>query len=499
MSIRRRKFLAATTAAAGTTLVGRAQAQQKPKSKPKRATSKSPDFRVAVIGVKSRGLHHINGLSKHLVGLCDVDSKILDDRTKRVEDKIDRKILKFTDYRKLVESDEIDAVSIATPNHTHCLIAIAACAAGKDVYCEKPVSHNVWEGRQLVNAAARYERIVQCGTQSRSSPALQEAVEFVRGGVLGPIKYALGTCYKPRLPIGKLKKPLKIPAEVDYDLWCGPAKKVDLFRPRMHYDWHWDFNTGNGDTGNQGIHQMDIARWFLGEQTLAPRTLSIGGRVGYEDAGNTPNTQIVFHDFEKAPLIFETRGLPKSKKAQKTEVAWSSGMDSHRGSQIGVIIQCEEGHIVVPSYTEATAYDGDGKEINTWNEGGDHFTNWVQAVLRRDESLLNANILEGHLSSALCHLGNVSHRLGKPSTQKVVQKAIGGNKLFGDSFKRMAKHLKNNGIAIDIAKSPIMLGKEIKLDPSTESSSDEQVSAMLRRKCRAGFEIPDLSPTAVAS
>ena len=490
MNIKRRQFLASTTAAAGIALTSKAHAQ-------KASTQKSPELRVAVIGVRGRGKSHINGLANNVVALCDVDEKILDDRVKQFEDKTSRKIQRFTDFRKLVESDEIDAVSIATPNHTHCMIAIAACAAGKDVYCEKPISHNVWEGRQLVNAARKHDRIVQCGTQSRSSPSLQEAVEFVRGGVLGKIQYAIGTCYKPRQPIGKLDKPLTIPAHVDYDLWCGPAEKADLYRPKLHYDWHWDFNTGNGDTGNQGIHQMDIARWFLGEQTVAPRTLSIGGRVGYEDAGNTPNTQIVLHDYEAAPLIFETRGLPKSKKAQASESKWKSSMDSYRGSQIGLIVQCEEGHVVIPAYTSATAYDADGKEINTWTEGGNHFANWVQAVKQRDRSLLNAEVLEGHLSSALCHIGNVSHRLGKPATSDSIQATIGDNKLFGDSFERMADHLSKNGI--DIASTPITLGADVVLNPETESSEVEEVATMLRRKCRTGFEIPDLSPEPIGA
>ena len=145
-------------------------------------------------------------------------------------------------------------------------------------------------------------------------------MEYVHSGKLGKILYVIGTCYKPRQSIGKLDKPLEIPSTIDYDLWCGPAAKVDLYRPKLHYDWHWDYNTGNGDMGNQGIHQMDIARWFLGAKTLSPRVVSFGGRLGYEDAGNTANTQVVLHDYPERPLIFETRGLPKSKALN-----WRSG------------------------------------------------------------------------------------------------------------------------------------------------------------------------------
>ena len=347
------------------------------------------------------------------------------------------------------------------------------------------------EGRQLVNAARKYNRVVQCGTQSRSSVALQDAVEFVQGGLLGKIKYAIGTCYKPRPSIGRLKKPLTIPKHIDYDLWCGPAQKVDIFRPRLHYDWHWDFNTGNGDTGNQGIHQMDIARWFLGEDALAPRVLSIGGRLGYRDAGDTPNSQIVLHDYPEAPLIFETRGLPKSKTAQTTNENWAASMDRLRGSQIGCIIQCEDGHLVIPSYYEATAFDSDGNEINTWTEGGNHFANWIQAVKDRDPTQLNANILEGHLSSSLCHLGNLSHRLGKTASVKAIEAAIDNHGLFAESFQRLNDHLKKN--AIDFKTTPLTLGKQIEINTRSESSMDEQVAKLLRRDDRAGFEVPDLS------
>ena len=185
----------------------------------------------------------------------------------------------------------------------------------------------------MVAAAKRYDRIIQCGTQSRSSPSLRQAVAFVRSGQLGKIQYALGTCYKPRPSIGKSDQPFQFPSHVNRDLWLGPASDEPFYRPTKnskgsynpHYDWHWDFNTGNGDMGNQGIHQMDIARWFLGEDSLAPRVISIGGRLGYDDDGNTPNTQVTYFDYPNAPLIFETRGLPRSKAAQQK---WASSMDA---------------------------------------------------------------------------------------------------------------------------------------------------------------------------
>ena len=376
--------------------------------------------RCAVIGLNSRGRDHIRGLGKNVVAYCDCDEKVLN---KRAEGK---DVQKFVDYRKLLEDKSIDAVSIATPNHTHSLIGIQAADAGKHVYCEKPVSHNVWEGRQLVNAAERFDKIIQCGTQSRSSPSLKAAVAYGRSGKLGKIQYAIGTCYKPRRSIGKLDSPLSIPSELDYDLWCGPAEKRDLYRPKLHYDWHWDFNTGNGDMGNQGIHQMDIARWFLGYDTISPRVLSIGGRLGYEDAGDTPNTQTVIHDYPGAPLIFETRGLPRAKAFQKPDKWNGRFMDEYRGSRIGVIVQYENGYIVIPSYTDAIAYSSENEKLKEWHGGSSHYQNFIDAVKANDSKMLNGPIIEGHLSSALCHTGGVSHQMGANVAVDEIESELAG-------------------------------------------------------------------------
>jgi predicted dehydrogenase len=446
-------------------------------------------IRLAVIGTKSRGQDHINGLESHVVALCDCDSRWLNVRAREFERKTNKKLETYTDFRKVCENKDIDAVSVATPNHTHSIIAITAAQNEKDVYCEKPVSHNVWEGRQLVNAARKYNRIIQCGTQSRSSPSLMEAVEFVRSGKLGKIKYAIGTCFKPRQSIGKLDKPLQIAKDLDYELWCGPAEKKELYRPSLHYDWHWDFNTGNGDMGNQGIHQMDIARWFLGESTISPKVLSIGGRLGYDDAGNTPNTQTVIHLYENAPLIFETRGLPKSKEFQNDQ--WGRSMDNYRGSRIGVIVQCENGHIVIPSYSDATAFNNDGSVIQKWGGGGNHYANFIAAVGSRKPEDLNAEILEGHLSSALCHTGGMSHQLGERATANECREAAGMNELFAESFDRMNKHLQANGINTD--QSVLTLGAMLEFETKTETAKgNDRAQQMLTREYREPFVVPDL-------
>lgn len=480
MPFNRRDFLSGTVVA-GASLVGMPGFAK---------AGKTDDIRVAVIGVRGRGNEHLRRLGSNVVAICDADRQVLAERAQSHGEQIGREIATYVDYRELLEKADIDAVSIATPNHTHCLIAIAAIEAGKHAYVEKPISHNVWEGRQLVAAARKHDRIVQCGTQCRSSPSLQQAHAWLHGGALGKIQYAIGTCYKPRKPIGKLDQPLEIPANLDYDLWCGPAEKRDLFRPQVHYDWHWDWNTGNGDMGNQGIHHMDLARWFLGEDRLAPRTISVGGRLGYEDAADTPNTQIVYHDYAAAPLIFETRGLPRSKAAQS---AWGSSMDLYRGSGVGVIVQCEGGHLLIPTYTKAIAYDRSGTEVKRWQGGADHHANWLAAIAAGDRSLLTGEVQEGHLSSALCHTGGVSHLLGEKATAGDIASQFAGDPLLSGSFERMAGHLRANGVDIDSAEPALTLGPWLEIDPESERfKGNEAASGLFARECREGFVVPDL-------
>ena len=316
------------------------------------------DIRMAVVGFHDRGKSHIEAWTKlkgvRLTALCDVDSKVLQAEVERLAGD-GHQVQGYTDIRKLLADPNVDAISIATPNHWHALAAVWGIQAGKDVYVEKPVSYDVWEGEKIVQAAKLHHKIVQAGTQSRSSSALKEGVAWVQAGNLGKIKVARGLCYKPRASIGKTEGPQPVPATVDYDLWCGPAPLTPPRRKKFHYDWHWFWNYGAGDLGNQGIHEMDVARWFLGEQALSPGVLSVGGRLGYVDDAETPNTLIAFHDYVRAPLIFEVRGLP--------EKAGSKQMDKYKGGQIGVVVECEGGYVLVPTYDSYIAYDNDGKEI----------------------------------------------------------------------------------------------------------------------------------------
>jgi predicted dehydrogenase len=457
---------------------------------PSRIIGANEDIRCAVVGFNGRGKNHIEAFSAmkgtRLVALCDVDSAVLGKELQKAAD-AGEKVEGYTDIRKLLENKDIDAVTFATPHHWHALGAIWAVQAGKDVYVEKPATHNVWEGRKMIEAARKYDRIMQVGTQCRSSVGLQEAMAWLREGHLGKIIRARGLCYKRRDSIGKTTGPQPVPATINYDLWCGPAP---LDPPRrnskkngpVHYDWHWFWEYGNGDLGNQGIHQMDIARWALGEPGISPRVISIGGRLGYDDDGVTPNTQIVFHDYPAAPLIFEVRGLPAAGNSTK--------MDEYRGAGIGVVIDCEGGSIVIPSYTKAIVCDRDGKEIKTYEAGGNHFENFIQAVRSRKSADLHADIAEGHVSAALCHTGNISCRLGKSASPEAIRDAVKGDRDLAESLGRMEAHLAAN--QVDLHRTPLVLGAVLKMDPKTgRFTNNRKANRLLTREYRKPFAVPE--------
>ncbi len=464
--------------------------------------------RVAVVGLRGRGQSHLASIAKtegmRLAGLCEVDPAILGQNVEKARQQA-TSVLACADVRKLLDSSDVDAVTIATPNHWHSLIGIWAVQAGKDVYIEKPVSHSVWEGRQLVRAARKYGRVVQAGTQARANPDLIEAVRWVRDGNLGTIRHAVGTCFNPRLPIGKVGRG-EIPSGLDYDLWTGPAPLEPLARQNLHYDWHWFYDYGNGDLGNQGIHEMDIARWFLGHAALSPRVMSIGGRLGYYDDGQTPNTQLVYHDYDGPPLIFEVRGLPKALQHQASQTEWGRNMDLPPGYEgpraIGVTVVCEGGRLLVEGGGQAVlAFDPKGEVIRRFEKQdqfglgwtkGDHyiFQGWLQAMRSRNIGDLVADILEGHLSSALCHTGMISHRLGRTCPNDQIREQIQGNPLAADRFAELQEHLARNGV--DLARSQLTCGVWLTMDPASEQFLDnDAANQLLRRQYRRPYVVPE--------
>jgi predicted dehydrogenase len=438
----------------------------------------SERLRVAVLGVNGRGMSHIKSFAgQHncvVTTICDPDCAVVDRALKAAANQQSVIPRYEPDLRRVFDDQSIDLVSIATPNHWHALAAIWAMQAGKHVYVEKPVSHNVLEGRRIIEAARKYKRLCQAGTQSRSNPGMREAMAFLHAGKLGKIRLARGLCYKLRPSIGKIDAPGAAPKTVDYDLWCGPAPKKPLTRQNLHYDWHWQWDVGNGDLGNQGIHEMDKARWGLGQTTLPRSVISLGGRFGYHDDGETANTQLALFDYEHCTLLFEVRGLPTK---------------AMLGVSVGNIIYGSEGYLVCPSYDKAAAYTPDGELIRKFEGSGDHVGNFVAAVRANKPELLNADISEGHVSSALCHVANISYRLG--SEQEFGAKTDALNDKDGaEAFGRMEEHLR--GFKLPAADMKYRLGRKLRIDAKAEHFvGDAEADRFLTREYRKPFAVPE--------
>jgi predicted dehydrogenase len=478
--ITRRRFLESSLLAALATVGSGASGEGELRPEPRRRAAPNDRIRVACIGLNGRGMAHVDGYlglpDAELVALCDCDSEVLARAQAHVETKGHPRPQGVQDLRKLLEDKNIDAVSIATPNHWHSLAAIWAMQAGKDVYVEKPVSHNVQEGRRAVETARKYNRICQAGTQSRSHKAMQDAIAYAHSGKIGKVTLARALCYKPRNSIGKVTGPQPVPPSVNYDLWLGPAPEKPPMRAHFHYDWHWFWDYGNGDLGNQGIHQMDIARWGLNKNSMPNSVFAVGGRFGYDDNGETPNTELAFFDYGDCHLIFEVRGL---KTGPLNDV------------KIGDIIYGTEGVIAITdNYGKAVALDNQGNKVMEFKGAGNHFGNFLAAVRSRSVSQLNGDIEEGHLSSALCHLGNISYRLGKPTPFSPTPRSFGDDKEIVETFDRYEQHLKDNGVALQDA--TYFLGPKLTLHPGAEHfDGNSAANAMLTRHYRKSYAVPN--------
>ncbi len=398
--------------------------------------------RMAVCGVRGRGFDHIKQFSKlpnvQVAAICDVDENVARKRMADMEKMGLPKPKYYVDVRKLLEDKSIDAISIATPDHWHSLIGIWGCQAGKDVYCEKPCCHNWWEGKQLVTAANRYNRIVQHGTQSRSMQGVIEAIQKVQNGSMGDVYLARGLCFKWRPSIGHTPNE-PVPPGVHYDLWTGPAPHEPFTRNRFHYNWHWMWDFGSGDLGNQGVHQLDIARWGLGVK-FPNRISAIGGKFMFKDDQETPNTLNCAYEYDmpdgsRKMLEFEVRGwitnheaeigLGRHANAGIPAAGLKSTKPRTHHNTIGDIFYGSKGYLAISGDSYKT-WMGEGQEPGpTGNGGGDHFQNFIDAVRSRNKAELHAPIEEGFISATLIYLANASYRLGRtlqydPDTQQVV-------------------------------------------------------------------------------
>lgn len=370
---------------------------------PKRSFGANDKIRIAVLGVHGRGKSHIKGFQAldgvEVVTLCDPDLIVANERAKQFKETYGRKVKVEQDLRKVFDDKNIDAVSIATPNHWHALATIWACQAGKDVYVEKPGSHNISEGRKMVEAAARYDRIVQHGVQLRSSKAIKEAIQHLRDGLIGRVYMARGLVFRWRADIGK-KGFEPVPKGLDYNLWLGPAQYRPFSRDWVHYNWHWHWDFGNGDVGNQGIHETDLCMWGL-DVGFPKKVTAMGGKFLWDDSKETPE------------VLSSTYLYPDEDKIIEFEVRpWCTNLED--GAGVGNIFYGKDGYMVVKGYSTYETYLGKKREPGPkGKEGGDHFANFIEAVRKHDKSILDGPVETAHLASGLAHLGNISYRLGR--------------------------------------------------------------------------------------
>ncbi len=433
---------------------------------------------VGIAGLNGRGKSHMGELSGRkddveIAYLIDPDQRTWPSALKSVSDK-GHKPQTVADIRTALEDKNLDAVTVATPNHWHALITIWACQAGKDVYVEKPCSHNVHEGRIAVEMARKHQRIVQHGTQSRSSGSWDNITAVSRSGHYGQLKVARGYCYKNRSSIG-MKEITTPPKELDFNIWLGPAAEQPFHANLVHYNWHWFWETGNGDIGNQGVHQMDIARWGIKDATLPTSVVSVGGRFGYTDQGQTANTQISIMDFGPTQLIFEVRGLSTKDKLVTNRFEFEDGYIKEDGKFYKWGADAGE---TIP------------KLANSRGPGGGHFGNFIAAVKSRRTENLNADILEGHYSSALCHLANISYRLGTEGSFATKADALRGDKAAIATFEKMEDHLAREN-KVELAGVKCRFGRALTVDVKAESfTNDAEANALLTRNYRGPFVVP---------
>lgn len=445
-----------------------------------KAVGANDDLRVAVVGIGGRGRGLLGQVEKsdgvRVVALCDPDSKALAQSAKDREG-----VFTTDDVRKVLDRKDVDAVVTATPNYWHALVTIWSCQAGKDVYVEKPVSHSIFESVKITEAARKYDRVVQGGFQNRAEKGLKSFYKLLHSGEWGKVKQVRGLCYRKRGSIGKSESPLKIPEHVNYDLWLGPAEDQPIHRPRLQYDWHWDFNTGNGDFGNQGPHELDLMRWALGDPETLPESVQCyGGRFLWQDGGNTANVQVAKFNYGETPCFFEVNNVVHDV--------------NYQGVGVGVIVTCENGEFR-GGRGGGRVFDPDGNEIRRFQGGGNHMKNFFDAVRSRDTSQLNAEIASAALSSSLAHMANACYLAGEQVAPEKVNGACEGDEVYAETCKRYSKWLGDKGV--DLAETQWTLGPKLTFDSDAmqftgdASEAANQTVAVRRNYTRDEFVIND--------
>ncbi len=437
--------------------------------------------RVAVAGINGRGQAHMRAYGEmsdvEVAYLVDPDSRLFASRSAAVKKLAGNTPRCVQDFRRVLDDKTLDAVSIVTPNHWHALLAIWACQAGKDVHVEKPCSHNILEGRKIVEAARKYDRIVQHGTQRRSDPKWIQLTADVRNGRFGKLLCAYVYTYRPRTSIG-VQNSEQPPAELDFNLWTGPAPSHPFRTNLVHYDWHWIWDFGNGEIGNLGTHQMDLARWAMPSGAAPQSVVSLGGRFGYQDQGQTPNTQLTAFDLGGIKLLCEQRGLV-----------------GREGTKVTVEFTTSEGVVKEGKFFPKGRKDGepiDGAPLGGFADlGRPHFRNFIDCIRSRNRQDLNGEILDGHRSALLAHLGNISYRLGKDVPFDTRTNAFGGDKLACEAFEDMKQHL-SEAAHLQLTSSTYRLGRMLRFDSEAERFlGDPEADGMLTHPYREPFVVPE--------
>lgn len=457
-----------------------------------RAAGANDRIRVALIGCGGRARSHAEVFPQlknvEIVALCDPDTAqmagLIANVKKKSDGKVDlSKVKQYIDYRKVYALKDVDAVVISSPNYWHTLHAIQAMQAGKDVYCEKPVSHSVWEGKQLVAASEKYGRVIAAGFQNRSDPGPIEGIQYVQEGNLGKILSVHACCFRNRSSIGdKLSKPLVPPSTIDYNLWLGPMPDVPMYRPQFHYDWHWVWNTGDGDIGNQCPHEIDMMCWALGDPALPMTMKAIGNRFGWNDSGETPNMHTAWYKVKNIPCTIEVNDL---------WLAPDRNVPGARsGIRVGIVVRCEGGELR-GGRGGMSAYGDDGKPLMKFpgNGGQSHQQNFIDAMRAGSNKGLRSKIEIAERSSAVAHLTNVSIRAGKEANMERVRKYIGDDTILNTIVTEQNKQLKSWGI--DDPK--YIVGKFLKVDPKTADVTTEGVEQFVRLPNRPEFTVPELA------
>ena len=428
--------------------------------------------RMGVAGIHGRGRNHISAFlamdKVQVTHLIDPDSRLFPGNAAVVEKRCKVKPKCVQDVRKALEDKDLDGVSVATCNHWHSLITVWACMAGKDVYVEKPCSHNVFEGRQCVEAARKHKCIVQHGTQRRSGGHWQ-TLRDIAAGKHGKLRLVRGGNYNGRGSIGH-KKTEDPPEGLDFNVWLGPAPTQPYHANLVHYNWHWFWDTGNGDIGNRGVHTMDLCRWTIPNGTLPDRVISFGGRFVHNDQAETPNLQVAVYDFGRTKLIYEVCNL-RSAKVDRP------------GRVFDTAAPAEPIEVVSPPDVKNPAGER--------GPGGEIFKNFIACVRSRRPQDLDAHILEGHYSSALCHLPNISYRLGEPVSFGRKPKELGDDEEVEKSWRWFVQSAKLSGV--DLGKSTFVLGRSLRLDPEKEKFiGDAEADKLLTREYREPFAVPKI-------